>query len=126
MATPRPLTLDSGAFHPPRGTIYHALRSFDLIRRRLGLRLENHVMDSIFFHPPVPATASKLAELCWDAMMKVDPEADDRLILGAMEYSGLEPSPESMRIIAQYLWKEGFSACLRAQEVGAFARVENN
>ena len=27
-----------------------------------------------------PLTSHKLAELCWDTMMKVDPDADDRLI----------------------------------------------
>ena len=83
-------------------------------------------MDEIHFHPPKAVIASKLAEICWDAMMTIDPEADNRLVSEAIQYAGLEPSRESMRKIAQYLWCSGFSACLRAQEVGAFARVENN
>ena len=83
-------------------------------------------MDAIFFHPSQPVNSSKLAELCWDAMMKVEPDADDRLIFEAIEHAGLEPSDRSMRKFAEHLWKEGFSACLRAQEAGAFSRVENN
>lgn len=80
-------------------------------------------------------TSKELADTCWRAMAAAVAEehgtniADDLIAHAAHEVESAGIPSEgghAMRAIAEEIWKEGFLACLRAQEHGAFSRVQDN
>ena len=83
--------------------------------------------------PRGPIKGGELAELCWSQLVAAFPDdvAVDSIISAAAHYARVGDDdvingPATMRKLAESLWKQGFEACLVAQEFGAFTRIRDN